>query len=159
MFHPALLFIAGIVCGALLAGLVMWKRAAGMMLMEDPSTMNFADTVRTIQEQAEAHGWKLPKIHEISNTVNEAGYDVLPVTVIELCKADIAGRVLADDAGRRVASMMPCRVAVYETSGGDVVVSRMNSPLMSRMFGGIVQEAMTEAAVGNEELLASVLPQ
>ena len=157
MTHPSMYFVAGILVGALVTGLIMWNRASDQMLMEDLSTKGFAETVQAIQDQAEADGWKLPKIHEISNTVNEAGFDVLPVTVIELCKADIAGKVLSDEDGRRVASMMPCRVAVYENAAGDVVISRMNSALMSRMFGGIIQEAMTEAADGNEALLAPVL--
>jgi len=157
MTHPALIFVAGILVGALVTGLVVWNRGSDMMLMEDHSTLGFDETVQAITERAEADGWKVPKIHEISNTVNEAGFDVMPVTVIELCKADIAGMVLSSDEGRRVAPMMPCRVAVYQTSDGSVVVSRMNSGLMSRMFGGVVQEAMTEAADGNEALLAPVL--
>ena len=157
MTHPALIFVAGMLIGALITGLVVWNRASDMMLLEDHSTLGFDDTVRTILEGAEADGWKVPKVHEISNTVNEAGFDVMPVTVIELCKADIAGQVLSSAEGRRASSMMPCRIAVYQQSDGTVVVSRMNSGLMSRMFGGIIQKAMTEAADGNETLLAPVL--
>ncbi len=159
MIHSALLFFVGMAFGAVVAGLIIWNRAADSMLLENLSTMGFAETVQAIQERAVAAGWKLPKIHEISNTVNEAGFDVLPVTVIELCKADIAGKVLSDPKGRRAASMMPCRVAVYQSAGDEVVISRMNSALISRLYGGVVQEAMTEAAVGNEELLAPLLKQ
>lgn len=157
MNHPVVIFVLGVVAGSLIVGLIAWSRASDAALMEDRSVLGFAETVQTIQDRAVAAGWKLPKVHTISETVNEAGFDVLPVTVIELCKADLAGKVLSDEKGRRVSSMMPCRVAVYENAAGEVIVSRMNSGLMSRMFGGIVQEVMTEAADRNEALFAPVL--
>ena len=159
MNNPVLIFILGVLAGALIVGLVAWNRAANSMIMEDRSTLGFDETVQAIQDRAVAAGWKLPKVHTISETVNESGFDVRPVTVIELCKADLAGRVLADEKGRRVSSLLPCRVAVYENAAGEVIVSRMNSGLMSRAFGGIVQEVMTEAAVQNEELFAPILAE
>ncbi len=79
------------------------------------------------------------------------------VTVIELCNVDLAGDILTGDENRIVSSMMPCRVAVYETSDGSVIVSRMNTGLMSSVFGGKVQEVMAMATDQTELILGSVI--
>ncbi len=108
----------------------MQNQAASMMLVEDFSVLDFDATVQSIQDEALAAGWKVPSVHTISKSVTGAGYDVLPMTVIELCSASIAGRALSNDEGRHAAPMMPCRVGVYKTSDGKIVISRMNSPLI-----------------------------
>ena len=149
MTRTILIFVLGAVVGAAILGLVMQSQAASMMLVEDVSVMDFDATVQSIQDEALAAGWVVPSVHTISKSVAKAGFDVLPVTIIELCNATIAGRALADDEGRHVAPMMPCRVAVFETSEGEVIISRMNSPLMSGFFGGIIEEVMTQAALEN----------
>lgn len=82
-----------------------------------------------------------------------------PVTVIELCKVDLAGEILTGDDSRVVSSLMPCRVAVYETGDGRVVVSRMNTGMMSKLFGGDIERLMAQATSETEEIFASVLPR
>jgi uncharacterized protein (DUF302 family) len=157
MTRSLVVFLIGAVVGAAVLGLVFKTQAPSMMLIEDVSVLDFDATVQAIQDGAVAAGWKVPAVHTISETVAGAGFDVLPVTIIELCKAPIAGRVLDDEEGRHVAPMMPCRVAVFETGNGDVVVSRMNSLLLSKLFGGIIEEVMTQAAQENEDILSPVL--
>ncbi len=53
--------------------------------------------------------------------------------------------------------MMPCRVAVYENADGSVTISRLNSTAMSKLFGGVIEEAMSEAAAQNEDILVPLL--
>jgi uncharacterized protein (DUF302 family) len=53
--------------------------------------------------------------------------------------------------------MMPCRVAVYETSDGEVIVNRMNTGAVSRVFGGRVAETMATATEETEAIFAPVL--
>ena len=53
--------------------------------------------------------------------------------------------------------MMPCRVSVYETSDGRVVVSRMNTGLISKIFGGVVTRAMAQATAETEVIYSNVL--
>ena len=71
-----------------------------------------------------------------------------------MCRPDLAATILAEDDARLVSSLMPCRVAVYETSNGDVILSRMNTALMSKMFGGLVTEMMSEATAQTEQIFA-----
>jgi uncharacterized protein (DUF302 family) len=148
--------VVGFVLGMLVLGLVGFSSAPEMMIVEDTSPLSFEETVQAIQDAAVAQGWKVPAVHEIDKSVAKAGYDVLPVSVIELCHPGHAGQILEDDQARVVTSMMPCRVSVYETSDGRVVISRMNTGLVSKFFGGKVTTVMANATADTEEILGAV---
>lgn len=151
-----LIAAGGFILGVAVTAGSMFLMAPGMMINESVSPLTHAETVERIIDTAEAMGWKVPQTHEISNSVAAGGYEVPPVTVIELCKVDLAGEILQNSNNRVVSSMMPCRVAVYENEDGQVIVSRMNTGLMSGMFGGEVQEIMSTATGETEEILASL---
>lgn len=53
-----------------------------------------------------------------------------------------SARLLAKDEYRYVVSMIPCRVAIYQTSTGKVVISRMHTGMFAGMMGGEVGEVM-----------------
>jgi len=149
--------IAGFVAGVLLTGIIGISVAPGMMITENESSYSFDETVERIQAEAIEAGWKVPAIHEINNSVASGGFDVAPVTVIELCKVDLAGQILSEDDSRIVSSMMPCRVAVYEDEEGRVIVSRMNTGLVSKLFGGDIAAIMADATDETEQIVNSVL--
>jgi uncharacterized protein (DUF302 family) len=149
--------VVGFVLGILVLGLVGFSTAPEMMIVENTSPLSYEETVQTIQDAAVAEGWKIPAVHHIDESVAKAGYDVLPVSVIELCHPGHAAKVLQDDQARVVTSMMPCRVSVYETSDGRVVISRMNTSLVSKFFGGTVTTVMAEATADTEKILSAVL--
>ena len=149
--------IGGFVLGVLLVGLVGFLMAPNLMMIEDESPLGYEETVQAIQDAAAAHEWKVPAVHAIHKSVNKAGCNVLPVSVIELCQPDHAARVLEDDDARIVSSMIPCRLSVYETSDGKVIISRMNTGLVSKVFGGLVTEVMAQASAETEQLLSAVL--
>ncbi len=149
--------VAGFVAGVLLTGIIGISLAPGMMINENESIYSFDETVERIQAEAIEAGWKVPAVHVISNSVASGGFDVAPVTVIELCKVDLAGNILSDDESRIVSSMMPCRVAVYEDEEGRVIVSRMNTGLVSKMFGGNIAAIMADATDETEQIVDSVL--
>lgn len=148
---------AGFVAGVLLTGIIGISMAPGMMINENESIYSFEETVERIQAEAVEAGWKVPAIHEIDNSVASGGYEVAPVTVIELCKVNLAGEILSDDESRIVSSMMPCRVAVYEDEQGRVIVSRMNTGLVSKLFGGDIAAIMADATDETEQIVGSVL--
>jgi uncharacterized protein (DUF302 family) len=127
------------------------------MIVEDTSRLGYRETVDTIVAAAKEREWKVPKVHELDVSVKAAGHEVLPASVIELCHPDHAGKILASDDARRVSSLMPCRVAVYQTSDGSVVVSRMNTGLMSKAFGGLVAEIMPLATRDSEAIVRTVI--
>ena len=150
--------VIGFILGMVTLSVVGFFAAPGLMMNEDLSPLGYEETVQAIVDSAAEEGWSVPKMYELDKSVAGDGFDVLPVTVIELCHPKHAGRVLEDDDARIVTSLMPCRISVYETSNGDVTISRMNSGLVSKVFGGLVSEVMAQAAAENEIILSAVLP-
>ena len=146
--------IVGFVVGVALTGVAVWTMAPGMMMVESHSTLGFDETVQAIQDNAEEQDWVVPNVMRLDKSIAKHGYEVLPVAVIELCSPGLAAAVLAEDDARIVSALMPCRVAVYEKSNGDVILSRMNTAMMSKMFGGVVTEVMSEATAQTEQIFA-----
>jgi uncharacterized protein (DUF302 family) len=54
---------------------------------------------------------------------------------------------------------MPCRVAIYEKENGFTYISRLNAGEMSKSFGGIVEEMMTQSGFENEQILKDVISE
>ncbi len=61
------------------------------------------------------------------------------------------------DAYKPMAVMMPTAVSVYETSTGNVHVSRMNLGRMSTMFGGTVKAALKGGGAKLEKALEGIV--
>jgi uncharacterized protein (DUF302 family) len=145
--------VAGVVATLVLIRLV----APRLMIQQDASALSHDQAVEALLAAAATKGWKVPTVHRLDDTLRKAGFEVRAATVVELCRADYAAQILADETSRAISSMMPCRVAVYETANGSVVVSRMNTALMSRLFGGLIQRVMARASADSEEILGAVL--
>ena len=157
MRNGTLGFVIGLILGGVLAALSIMNSLPGMMLVSDESAFGFDSTVAVIEERATAAGWKLPKRYRLDQTLAQEGHQVLPVAVIELCKPEYAAAILQDDGSRAASALMPCRLAVYETAAGGVRVARMNGEAMSRLFSGVMKDAMGKAAADSETLLAGIL--
>ena len=54
---------------------------------------------------------------------------------------------------------MPCRMVVYEDSNGEVYVSRLNIALMSKMFGGVIEEVMSGVAKDEADILKGIIEE
>ena len=149
--------VIGFILGIASLALVGYTAAPAIMILEDESALSYTETVSTLRKAAEEQGWAIPKVHELDKAMAKHGYEVDPVTVFELCHVDHAAKVLKDADSRVVTSMMPCRVSIYVDRGGKVIVSRMNSAAMARVFNQNVAEVMETASLETEAILASVL--
>lgn len=138
-----LTFLAGVVVGAIVLGVVAWFLMPGMMLTERQSPVGLDATVKRITAAAEKRGWVVQSVVPLDESVKKhGGPDVRPVRLVNLCEANHAGKILLDDGARRVSVFMPCTISVYEKSDGTVWIGTMNPGLMGRMFGGVVSEVM-----------------
>lgn len=150
-------FLLGLVAGIAALAVVLYFQAPQWMILEDVSALDFEQTVSGITRAAEEAGWKVPSVHRLDKSVAKEGFAVAPAAVIELCRPALAARILADEESRFVASMMPCRVAVYQRADGKAVLSRMNTELLSRLFGDLIREVMAEATAESETIFETVL--
>lgn len=78
-------------------------------------------------------GFSVLGVHAVSETLASKGFESIPVTVIEVCKAPMAALALRNDP--RVATMMPCPVAVVE-DGSSVRVYTIDARQMAALFEG-----------------------
>jgi uncharacterized protein (DUF302 family) len=77
--------------------------------------------------------------------------------VIEACSGKYSAKLLENDDTRYVASMIPCRVAIYQTSAGKVIISRMNSTLFAGMMDGVVADVIKQSGTDMEAIIARTL--
>ena len=129
------------------------------MFMESASKFGFDETVSKLSEVAAAKGWKVLITHNLQESLKKNGYEVLPVSVMEICNPKHSARLLELDNERIYSNMMPCRISVYEKSDGKTYVSRMNSGMLAGQIGGIVEEVMTAATDDMEEMIKVVLDE
>lgn len=127
------------------------------MFMESASKFGFDETVSKLSEVAGTKGWKVLITHNLQESLKKNGYEVLPVSVMEICNPKHSARLLELDNERIYSNMMPCRISVYEKSDAKTYVSRMNSGMLAGQIGGIVEEVMTAATDDMEEMIKSVL--
>ncbi len=150
--------ILGLFLGAVVTGVVAFQAAPGQMLAVQESKLGFEETVSSIEQRAVAAGWVVPKIYDLQASLHKAGHTGIgKLNVISLCQPDHAAKILADDSRKMVTAMMPCRIGVFETSDGAVMVASMNVGLMSKMFGGVIEEVMSEVAKEEHTMLADIL--
>ena len=151
------MLITGIIIGLLITLLALRLMLPRQMITVNESKHDFDKTVEMIENLAGEHKWSMPNQYDLQQTMAKHGYQVDKVKVFSICKPDIASRILTGDKDRYVSAMMPCRVAVYETSDGKTYISRLNASLFSNMLGGNVKSVMKEAGESSEELLKSIL--
>lgn len=133
----------------------MKKSQEESMLLESPARYSFADTIEKLNLAVLESGWKMPASHDLQNTIRNFGKEILPIKVLEICHPKHSSRLLELDNERIVSTFMPCRISVYEKSDGKVYISRINAALLSKSFGGIIEEVMSLA---NSEMEAMIKP-
>lgn len=128
-----------------------------VMVVETESPHDLEQTVTAISNAAQDHQWKIPKVYRLNKSLAKEGHHVRPVAVIELCHPTYAAKLLSQDETRFVSSFMPCRVSVYEKESGQVIVSRMNTGLFSKLFPGEAGAVMGTATYETQAILAQAL--
>jgi len=127
------------------------------MIFEDVSRYDFTTTVEKLTAAVTNAGWKMPAAHDLQNTIRNFGKEILPVTILEICHPKHSSKLLELDNERVVSTFMPCRISVYEKSNGKVYISRINAGLLSKSFGGLIEEVMSAANVEMEEMIRPLL--
>ncbi len=115
------------------------------LFIENVSKYDFNETVQKLTMEIEQKSWKVSAIHDLQQTLMNSGKEVLPIKVFALCHPKHSGRILEKDEERIVSSLMPCRISVYMKSDGETYVSRMNSAILAKSIGGIIEEVMIDS--------------
>jgi len=145
--------------GVIAALLVGFYSMPGLMMLEDESPYSFQETVERFEYEVTAGGWSVLQVHDMQDILANHGHDVAAVKIYELCSSQYSAEILRLDDERIISPLMPCRVSIYEKSNGTTYIARMNSELMARPFGGVINDVMQTAAVETEEVIADVLSE
>jgi uncharacterized protein (DUF302 family) len=135
----------------------MKKASEEKMILESRSLYDFPTTLEKLNTAVADSGWKTPAIHDLQNTIRNFGKEILPIKVLEICHPKHSGRLLELNDERIVSTFMPCRISVYEKSDGKVYISRLNGALLSKSFGGIIEEVMSLANKEMEEMISPII--
>ena len=115
------------------------------------SKKSFDDTVEALLEKAAANNFMVQFVHDVSATLAEKGFERERVTIVEMCNAKYASRVLAADV--KIGLMLPCPIMVY-AEGGKVFISTMRPTLI----GGFFPEAgIGDVAAEVEQVLVNII--
>jgi uncharacterized protein (DUF302 family) len=91
--------------------------------------------------------------------MNKFGYDIRRAKVISICQPDHAYKILSDDPSRIVTAIMPCRIGIFEVEDGSVYVTKLNTGLVSKMFGGRIESVMGEVSVEEKAILRGIVAE
>ncbi len=153
-------FIIGLILGFLICGIIVWKSMPNMMLNVDQSKFGFDETFNLIEDSIINHDWDIQRIYDIQECMQFYGHeDMRKVSIFSICKPDNVAKILKDDKNKKVTAIMPCRIGVYEDSQGIVYVSRLNIALLSKMFGGVIEEVMQGVAKDESDILKGIIEE
>lgn len=129
-----------------------------VMFKVSKSKLDFEQTVQTVRENALRVGWDVPWRFELQQHYVEKGLsDMTKVVNVYLCNPQGGYDIMKSDVYKPMAVLMPTSVSVYETSSGDVYISRMNLGRMSTMFRGTVKETLRGGGANLEKALEGVV--
>lgn len=127
------------------------------MFLENESKYSFVETVEKLITEIEKNTWKVSVVHDLQETMKKSGTEVLPIKVLAICHPKHSSKILLKDDERIVSSLMPCRVSVYEKSNGKTYISRMNTGVVAKSIGGVVEEVMIASSNDVEEIVSSLI--
>jgi uncharacterized protein (DUF302 family) len=127
------------------------------LFLEDTSPEGFVATVSAFSEAVIEAGWSILGTTNMAGVLSERGYTIDPVLILEPCSGAYSSELLGRDETRFVASMIPCRVAIYKTSTGQVIISRINTTAMAEMIGGDAAPVIRQSGEELEQIIAAAL--
>jgi len=147
----------GLVVGILFTLVILYMSAPSLMMVEDESKYDFETTVQVFEQEVKNAWWKVAGVHDMQEVLSVFGHEVNSVKIYELCSSKYSYDILKLDDERIVSPLMPCRIAIYEKSDGKTYITRLNSTLMAKPFGGVIDEVMQKAAAETEEILEKII--
>jgi uncharacterized protein (DUF302 family) len=89
------------------------------------------EAVQAVIDSTHAHGFKVQYVHDVAETLAVKGFHRDPVTIVEMCNAEYASKVLEKDV--RIALMLPCPIVVYD-QGDETFIATMRPTLIGAFF-------------------------
>lgn len=154
--ETAILFI---LLGMVLMGIGVWFLMPKVMLISHKSESNFEDTVTRLKDEIASTGnWKITKEFDFQKNIQDAGLEAIEkIGSLAICNPQYASQILKESSNRKVSSMMPLTIGIYEDKNKNVYISEMNVQIMGKMFGGTIAKVMSVAGKEVHQIIGSAL--
>jgi uncharacterized protein (DUF302 family) len=153
--NKMIIFLVGLILGVALTIAAIFVLVPGKMFIVKESKYGMEQTVAGLEKTAADMKWGVQHKYDLQATLKGKGFDVAPVTVMSLCKPELANVILSSHDEQLVSAMMPCRVAVYENNG-KTYISMLNARLLSGLLGKKSKAVIREASNGSEKIVDAV---
>jgi uncharacterized protein (DUF302 family) len=149
--------VIGILIGIVLTVILEVLAMRLKMIAVCTSRFGFDETVEKLEEAIQGAGWSLAASESLNERMKSDGVNFAPrVQLLKLYSAEHSEAVLKEN--RSMACLMPCTFAVYEAPENGVQISKMNTRVMGKIFGGAIARIVGEKISADEEkILNSVL--
>ena len=127
------------------------------MFTETTSPSGLSETVKKFKEEVTANGWSILNMTNMAGILSERGFTVAPVLIFDVCSGKYSAAILSKDEFRFVTPIMPCRVSIYQTSTGKVVIGRMNAKAFAPMFEKELADVILQSANDVERIIEDVV--
>lgn len=146
----AYLVIAAIafILGSAFTAAALNLAAPKMLIKEVASPYDFEKTVRVIEDRLNAkEGWHVITTYDQNaEVIAHGGAPIGKMAIIKYCSGKYASRMLAADDRKKLSTMLPKTVSVYEDSRGKVLIAMNNGAVMGKLFGGETEAIIEEVS-------------
>jgi uncharacterized protein (DUF302 family) len=127
------------------------------MFLQTESPKGLSETVEVFKEEVAGAGWSILNMNNMAGILSEKGYTISPVLIFDVCSGKYSARILAEDEYRFVTPLMPCRVSIYQTSQGKVVIARLNPKGFGPMLSDELAEIMMQSSMEIEDIIEKTI--
>ncbi len=93
----------------------------------------YEEVLAAVKTAAQKQGFRVSNVHDIAASLRKEGISRPPYATVEVCNSKIAADVLK--AEPLLGSVMPCRIAVFQ-SGNQTTVSMIRPSVLMKLFPG-----------------------
>ena len=92
---------------------------------------DFDSAILAVQEEIAQAGFRVLYVHDVQKTLDEKGFKIEPLKIIEFCNAKSAYAVLQVDM--KIGLCLPCKINVY-VKNGQTIISGMRPIILPKFF-------------------------
>jgi len=127
------------------------------MFLQTESPKGLYETVKVFKQEVAGAGWSILNMNNMAEILSEKGYTISPVLIFDVCSGKYSARILAKDEYRFVTPLMPCRVSIYQTSEGKVVIARLDPEGFGPLLSGELAEIMMQSSMEMEDIIEKTI--
>lgn len=130
--------------------------APNILVKEIHSPYDFDKSVRIIKDRINSkEKWRVTDIIDQNEEVTKGGAkEIGKVKIIKFCHPEYSAKMLSSDDRKFMAQMMPLSIAVYEKSSGEVFISLKNGSVLTKLFGGEIENIAQKVSKEIEEIMS-----